>query len=171
MRPTLAVIRGRLDRHFTNSFEQTRPNAIEAAARGRDMAAYVGRSDALSRDGYAEEAFDRLEDAQIAAARCLEALVGARLSQGFRSRAHVARKHFLVGALEAWGQTAPPIEALLRTTSLRNMLTYEFTAADAQFDDAAPLAAREATEWVAAAVTAIMSAEGDGDPPPEPAAT
>jgi hypothetical protein len=160
VRPTLASIRGRLDRHVANAFEQTRTSPTEATARAGDMAAYVGRSDALARDGYGEEAFDRLEDAQIAAARCLESLVGARLSQAFRGRAHVVRKHFLVAALDAWGQATPPIEDLLRTTSLRNALTYEFTSAEARFDEAQLHAARDSTERVVTAVAAILAAEG-----------
>jgi hypothetical protein len=148
-----------MDRHIANGFEQTRPSPTEAAARAGDMAAYVSRSDSLARDGYGDEALDRLEDAQIAATRCLESLVGARLSQAFRSRAHVARKHFLVAALDAWGQVTPPIEDLLRTTSLRDALTYEFTSAETRFDGAQLLAARDATERVVTAVAAILAAE------------
>jgi len=159
VRPTLVTVRARMDRHFANGFEQTRPNPIEATARADDMAAYLSRSGCLARDGYGEEAFDRLENAQIAAARCLESLVGARLSQAFRGRAHVARKHFLVAALGAWGQVTPPIEDLLRTTSLRNALTYDFTSAEARFDEAQLLAARDVTERVVDAVAAIMAAE------------
>jgi len=158
--PTLASLRMGLDRRFANAFEPTRPNLAEALARALDMGAYVGRSQALARDGYAEEALDRLEDAQIAAARCLEALVGARLSQGFRGTAHVARKHFLVVALEAWGYPAPPVEVLIATTRLRNLLTYEFTTADSQFDETALTASREATERIQAAIKAIVSTAG-----------
>jgi GNAT superfamily N-acetyltransferase len=65
----------------------------------------------------------------------------------------------LVAALDAWGQVTPPIEDLLRTTSLRNALTYEFTSAEARFDGAQLVAARDATERVVAAVAAIMAAE------------
>jgi len=161
--PTLATFRAALDRRFANAFEPTRPNLAEAVARALDMGAYVGRSHALARNGYAEEALDRLEDGQIAAARCLEALVGARLSQGFRGTAHVARKHFLVVALEAWGYPAPPVEALIATTRLRNLLTYEFTTADSLFDEAALAAARDATERIQVAIDAIVAtAGGDG---------
>jgi hypothetical protein len=158
--PTLAVIRAGLDRRFANAFEPARPNAAEARSRARDVDVLVTRSAALGRDGYAEEALDRLEDAQIAAARCLEAIIGARLSQGFRGTAHVARKHFLVVALEAWGYAAPPMEALIATTRLRNMLTYEFATADSQFDEAALTAARDATELIQAAIEAIVATAG-----------
>lgn len=163
MKPTLAEVRGQLGRQFSNAFEPARPNVAEARARAHDVDVYMGRSEALARDGYAEEALDRLEDAQIAAARCLEALVGTRLSEAFRGTAHIARKHFLVAALEAWGHAAPPVEALVRTTQLRNMLTYEFTTAGSQFDRNALVAAHEATERVRAAVAAIVASEGGAD--------
>ena len=161
MTPTLAGVRAGLDRRFANAFEPARPNLAEAGSRARDVDVLVSRSAALGRDGYAEEALDRLEDAQIAAARCLEALVGARLSQGFRGTAHVARKHFLVVALEAWGYPAPPVEALIATTRLRNLLTYEFTTADSLFDEAALAAARDATERIQIAIDAIVATPGD----------
>ena len=51
------------------------------------------------------------------------------------------------------------MEALLRTTSLGNLLTCEFTAAGAQFDEAAVIDAREATERIASAVAAILAGE------------
>jgi hypothetical protein len=72
----------------------------------------------------------------------------------------VARKHFLVVALEAWGHAPPPMEVPVATTRLRNMLRYELTTADPQFDEAALTAARDATELIQAAIEAIVSTAG-----------
>jgi hypothetical protein len=52
------------------------------------------------------------------------------------------------------------MEAIIATTRLRNMLTYELTTADSQFDEAALTAARDATELIQAAIEAIVSTAG-----------
>ncbi len=126
---SLPAILARLDPQFQLAFEARRPNRTEAAARARDVDAYLERAAALALDGYDEEALSRHEDAQIAAARSLEALFGARLRSSARTAGHVARKHFLVAALQANGLPAPSIESLVAVTRLRNLVTYDLTAA------------------------------------------
>ena len=131
---SLPAILATLDSQFQLAFEARRPNRTEAAARAGAVDAYLERAAALALDGYNEEALSRHEDAQIAAARSLEALFGARLRSSARTGAHVAHKHFLAAALQANGLAAPSIESLVAVTRLRNLVTYDFTAAAPMLD-------------------------------------
>ncbi len=138
------------------AFEPARPNRAEAVARNRDMAIYARRAAALLAAGFAEEAFARYEDAQVAGSRALQALIGVRVARDRRGTAHLAHKHFLVAALLAYGRPSPAVEQLVRVTRLRNLLTYDFSSAGSLFDAEAAADAGQTTDIVCREVTAIV---------------